>query len=83
MASQYTMSSSGSGGTLGKKTCTFIFFLSYSGVLAAGRRETNDKYPSSGGLDVLECHMFAWPQQKHKVFQCKTNLLHLQVRNSQ
>jgi hypothetical protein len=82
MASQYTMSSSGSGGTLGKKTCTFLFF-SYSGVLAAGRRETNDKYPSEGGLDVLECHMFACPQQKHKVFQRKTNLLHLQVRNSQ
>ena len=60
MASQYTMSSSdsaGSGGTLGKKTCTCI--LSYSGVLAAGRRETNDKYPSVGGLDVLECHIFA------------------------
>ena len=61
MASQYTISSSdsaGSGGTLGKKTCTFIFF-SYSGVLAAGRGETNDKYSSVGGLDVLECHIFA------------------------
>lgn len=53
------------------------------GLLAGGRDETNNKYSSVGGLDVLACHIFACPQQKHNEFQCNANLSHVHVLYSQ
>jgi hypothetical protein len=55
----------------------------YSGFLADVRDETKDKYSSVGGFDFLECQIFACPQTKHLLLQCKIKLLHLHFLNSQ